>query len=78
MFNNIFFIQYKALQDDIMTIPMDDFLKLQQRVEDLEKRQQEDEDRELRQALAQFDYKSKTEDERKAWAIICKRLCVRK
>lgn len=61
-----------------MTIPMDDFLKLQQRVEELEKRQQEDEDRELRWALAQFDYKSKTEDERKAWAIICKRLGVRK
>ena len=59
-----------------MTIPMDDFLKLQQRVEELEKRQQEDEDRELRWALAQFDYKSKTEDERKAWAIICKRLGV--
>lgn len=57
---------------------MDDFLKLQQRVEELEKRQQEDEDRELRWALAQFDYKSKTEDERKAWAIICKRLGVRK
>lgn len=61
-----------------MTIPMDDFLKSQQRVEELEKRQQEDEDRELRWALAQFDYKSKTEDERKAWAIICKRLGVRK
>lgn len=61
-----------------MTIPMDDFLKLQQRVEELEKRQQEDEDRELRWALAQFDYKSKTEDERKAWAIICKRLGIRK
>lgn len=61
-----------------MTIPMDDFLKLQQRVEKLEKRQQEDEDRELRWALAQFDYKSKTEDERKAWAIIRKRLGVRK
>lgn len=57
---------------------MDDFLKLQQRVEELEKRQQEDEDRELRWALAQFDYKSKTEDERKAWTIICKRLGVRK
>lgn len=61
-----------------MTIPMDDFLKLQQRVEELEKRQQEDEDRKLRWALAQFDYKSKTEDERKAWAIICKRLGVGK
>ena len=61
-----------------MTIPMDDFLRLQQRVEELEKKQQEDEDRELRWALAQFDYKSKTEDERKAWAIICKRLGVRK
>ena len=61
-----------------MTIPMNDFLKLQQRVEELEKRQQEDEDRELRWALAQFDYKSKTEDESKAWAIICKRLGIRK
>ena len=61
-----------------MTIPMDDFLKLQQRVEELEKRQQEDEDRELRWALAQFDYTSKTEDESKAWAIICKRLGIRK
>lgn len=61
-----------------MTIPMDDFLKLQQRVEELEKKQQEDEDSELRWALTQFDYKSKTEDERKAWAIICKRLGVRK
>ena len=61
-----------------MTIPMDDFLKLQQRVEELEKKQQEDEDSELRWALAQFDYKSKTEDERKAWAIICKRLGARK
>lgn len=61
-----------------MTIPMDDFLKLQQRVEDLEQKQQEYEDKELRWALAQFDYKSKTEDERKAWAIIRKRLGVRK
>lgn len=57
---------------------MDDFLRLQQRVEELEKKQQEDKDRELRWALAQFNYKSKTEDERKAWAIICKRLGVRK
>lgn len=57
---------------------MDDFLRLQQRVEELEKKQQEAEDSELRWALAQFDYKSKTEDERKAWAIICKRLGVRK
>lgn len=53
---------------------MDDFLRLQQRVEELEEKQQEAEDSELRWALAQFDYKSKTEDERKAWAIICKRL----
>lgn len=59
-------------------IDENDFLKLQQRVEELEKRQQEDEDRELRWALAQFDYKSKTEDESKAWAIICKRLGIRK
>lgn len=57
---------------------MDDFLRLQQRVEELEEKQQEAEDSELRWALAQFDYKSKTEDERKAWAIICKRLGVRK
>ena len=59
-------------------IDENDFLRLQQRVEELEKKQQEEEDRELRWALAQFDYKSKTEDERKAWAIICKRLGVRK
>lgn len=59
-------------------IDENDFLRLQQRVEELEKKQQEDEDSELRWALAQFDYKSKTEDERKAWAIICKRLGVRK
>ena len=59
-------------------IDENDFLKLQQLVEELEKRQQEDEDRELRWALAQFDYKSKTQDERKAWAIICKRLGIRK
>ena len=44
----------------------------------MEKRQQEDEDRELRWALAQFDYKSKTADESKAWAIICKRLGVKR
>lgn len=61
-----------------MTIPMDDFLKLQQRVEKLEQKQQEHEDKELRWALAQFNYKSKTEDERKAWAIIRKRLGVEK
>lgn len=61
-----------------MTIPMDDFLKLQNRVEKLEQKQQEYEDEELRWALAQFDYKSKTEDERKAWAIICKKLGARK
>ena len=60
-----------------MTIPMDDFLKLQNRVEKLEQKQKEYEDEELRWALAQFNYKSKTEDERKAWAIICKKLGVR-
>lgn len=57
-----------------MTIPMDDFLKLQNRVEKLEQKQQEHEDKKLRWAVAQFDYKSKTEDERKAWSIILKRL----
>lgn len=61
-----------------MTIPMDDFLKLQNRVEKLEQKQREYEDGELRWAMAQFDYKSKTEDERKAWAIICKKLGARK
>lgn len=59
-------------------IPMDDFLKLQQRVEKLEQKHQEYEDAELSWALTQFNYKSKTEDERKAWAIICKRLGARK
>lgn len=63
---------------NIMTIPMDDFLKLQNRVEKLEQKQREYEDEELRWAMAQFDYKSKTEDERKAWAIICKKLGARK
>ena len=58
-----------------MTISMDDFLKLQQRVEKLEQKQQKYEDEELRWAMAQFDYKTK--DERKAWAIILKRLKVR-
>lgn len=53
---------------------MDDFLKLQNRVEKLEQKQQEHEDKKLRWAVAQFDYKSKTEDERKAWSIILKRL----
>lgn len=57
-----------------MTISMDDFLKLQHRVEKLEQKQKKYEDEELRWALAQFDYKSKTSDESKAWAIICKRL----
>lgn len=57
-----------------MTASMDDFLKLQHRVEELEQKQQEHANEELRWALAQFDYKSKTADESKAWAIICKRL----
>ena len=61
-----------------MTIPKDDFFELQHRVKRLEKKQKKYEDEELRWALAQFDYKSKTADESKAWAIICKRLCVRK
>ncbi|WP_427831998.1 hypothetical protein [Methanobrevibacter intestini] len=34
-------------------------------------------DEELRWAMAQFHYKSKTADESKAWAIICKRLGLR-
>ena len=57
---------------------MDDFLKLQHRVEKLEQKQKKYEDEELRWALAQFDYKSKTADESKAWAIICKRLGVKR
>lgn len=61
-----------------MTVTMDDFRELQRRVVKLEQKQQEYEDEELRWALAQFDYKTKTEDESKAWAIICKRLGVRK
>ena len=61
-----------------MTIPMDDFLKLQNRVEKLEEKQQEHEDKELRWAVAQFDYKSKTKDERKAWSIILKKLGLRR
>lgn len=61
-----------------MTILMDDFLELKNRVEKLEQKQQEHEDKELRWAVAQFDYKSKTEDERKAWSIILKRLGLRR
>lgn len=59
-------------------IDENDFLGLQHRVEELEQKQKEYENKELIWALAQFDYKSKTEDEKKAWAIICKRLGVRK
>ena len=62
------------LMDDLM----DDFLELKNRVEKLEQKQKEHEDKELKWAVAQFDYKSKTEDERKAWAIILKRLGLRK
>lgn len=57
---------------------MDDFLELKNRVDKLEQKQQEYEDKELKWALAQFDYKSKTEDERKAWSIIRKRLGLRR
>ena len=56
-----------------MTISKDDFFELECRVKRLEKKQKKYEDEELRWALAQFDYKSKTADESKAWAIICKR-----
>lgn len=59
-------------------IDENDFLGLQHRVEELEQKQKEYENKELIWALTQFDYKSKTEDERKALAIICKRLGVRK
>lgn len=62
------------LMDDLM----DDFLELKNRVEKLEQEQQEHKDKELRWAVAQFDYKSKTEDERKAWSIILKRLGLRR
>ena len=61
-----------------MTIPKDDFFELQHRVKRLEKKQKKYEDEELRWALAQFDYKGKTADESKAWAIICKRLGVKR
>lgn len=63
---------------NIMTILMDDFLRLQNRVEKLEQKQQEYEDEELRWAMDQFHYKSKTADEIKAWDIICKRLGLKK
>ena len=61
-----------------MTISKDDFFELECRVKRLEKKQKKYEDEELRWALDQFDYKSKTADESKAWAIICKRLGVKK
>lgn len=61
-----------------MTISKDNFFELQRRVKRLEKKQKKYADEELRWALAQFDYKSKTADESKAWAIICKRLGVKR
>lgn len=57
-----------------MTVSMEQYLKLLHRVEKLEEQQQEYEDKELDWAMAQFHYSPKTSDERKAWAIICKRL----
>ncbi len=57
-----------------MTVSMEQYLKLLHRVEKLEKQQQEYKDEELDWAMAQFDYLPKTSDERKAWAIIRKRL----
>ena len=62
----------------MMTISKDDFFELQRRVKRLEKKQKKYEDEELRWARAQFDYKSKTADESKGWAIICKRLGVKR
>lgn len=57
-----------------MTVSMEEYLELLHRVEKLEKQQQEYEDKELDWAMAQFNYLSKTPDERKAWSIICNRL----
>ena len=57
-----------------MNVTMEDFMQLQKRVYKLEQKQKESEDEELDWALAQFRYKEKNEDERKALTIIEKRL----
>lgn len=57
-----------------MTISMEDFLSLKNRVEKLEQKEQQKADEELEWALNQFRYMNKTSDESKALAIIEKRL----
>lgn len=61
-----------------MTVSMEDFLLLKNRVEKLEQKEQQKEDEEVEWALNQFRYKSMTSDERKALAIIEKRLGAKK
>ncbi len=61
-----------------MTVSMEQFIQLINRVEKLEQKQKEIADNELDWALNQFRYMSKTSDESKALAIIEKRLGTKK
>ena len=57
-----------------MSVTIEQFILLKNRVDKLEQKQKEKEDEELDWALNQFRYKNKTSDESKALAIIEKRL----
>lgn len=57
-----------------MTVTIEQFTQLKNRVDKLEQKQKEIEDEELDWALNQFRYKEKTSDEREALLIIEKRL----
>ena len=57
-----------------MSVTIEQFILLKNRVDKLEQKQKEKEDEELDWALNQFRYKNKTSDDSKALAIIEKRL----
>jgi hypothetical protein len=61
-----------------MTVSMEQFIQLVNRVEKLEQKQKKIADNELDWALNQFRYKDKTSDESKALGIIEKRLGTKK
>lgn len=61
-----------------MTVTIEQFIQLKNRVDKLEQKQKEIEDKELNWALNQFRYKDKTSDESKALLIIEKRLGTKK
>lgn len=61
-----------------MTVSMEQFIQLVNRVKKLEQKQKEIDDKELDWALSQLRYMEKTSDESKAFAIIEKRLGIKK